>query len=259
MNIRTGIIQFDPILGSPAGNIRRLNALFNRLDECELIVLPELSSSGYNFISAQQAFESSESLDGGEFCHFILEMAATRNAYIVAGVNEREGKNLFNTAILAGPEGMIGKYRKIHLFMNEKDIFQPGDKMPEVYQLNGFRTGIQICFDYLFPEPWRYLSEKGADIVCHPSNLITENAYRTLPAQALMNRVFIVTANRTGTDRDLSFCGKSVVYGTRGEVLYMSPEKPDDVAVVNINPLQARDKKITSRNHVFTDRREDLY
>lgn len=233
--------------------------MLNDLEGCDLIVIPELANSGYNFHSRNQALEASEEVPGGPFSDFILKKAREMETCIVAGVCEREGKSLFNTAIVAGPEGFIGKYRKLHLFMNEKDIFEPGHDRPAVYDLGGFRIGVQICFDYLFPEPWRMLAGGGADIICHPSNLITENAYRTLPAQALMNKVFIVTANRIGAERELQFCGRSVVHDPSGAVIFKASGDHEETGVTTFDTLLSKNKLITPRNHVFNDRREDIY
>jgi predicted amidohydrolase len=185
--------------------------------------------------------------------------AKLKGAVIVAGINEREGEKLYNTAVLVDASGVIGKYRKIHLFVDEKDFFMPGDLGLPVFQIKGYKVGIQICFDYLFADAWRLLAMKGADIICHPSNLITENAYRTLPGQALMNQVYIATANRTGTEYELAFCGKSAVYGPSGEIMMMLGREEEAVGFINLDLSLARNKMITSRNHVFDDLRPEAY
>ena len=105
----------------------------------------------------------------------------------------RDGNELFNTALFFSPEGDIGRYRKIHLFMNEKDIFTRGNLGLPVFKIESYLLGMLICFDYLFPELWRIMGLKGADIIAHPSNLVTYKAYKVVPAQSVINRFFIST------------------------------------------------------------------
>ena len=143
--------------------------------------------------------------------------------------------------------------------MNEKDIFQPGDGKLQVTDIGGCKVGMLICFDYLFPEIWRTEAMKGADIICHPSNLITLNAHRSVPGLSIQNRIFIATANRTGTERGLGFSGQSFVTNPSGEVLAQASADGDEVLPVNLDISLARNKYINPVNHVFNDRRPDIY
>jgi len=260
MNARISIIQFQPVLAEPAENIRRLEPLLDAVQDSRLIVLPELSNSGYNFSGFEEAFRCSEAVgERGVFQDFLLTMAKTKGIYIVSGINEREGDKLYNTAILVGPEGLVGKYRKMHLFMNEKDIFQKGNAGLPVFDIGELKIGMMICFDYLFPEPWRILAQNGADLICHPSNLLTENAHRCIPGISLMNRIYIATANRTGTEGQLTFNGSSLFTDPGGRIIVMaSPDKTEIISSVIDTQLSAN-KMITLRNHVFDDRRPDVY
>jgi len=260
MNNRVSIIQFQPSLANPGENVRKLTPLIQNMPESHLAVLPELSNSGYNFRDRDEALSCAETIgEKGIFQDFILETAASKKMYIITGINEREGDVLYNSAILAGPEGILGRYRKIHLFMNEKDIFQRGDAGLPVFDLGTFRVGIQICFDYLFPEPWRILAQNGADLVCHPSNLLTKNAQICLPGLSLMNRIFIATANRTGTEGDLTFNGSSMFTGPTGQTSIMASNDKTEIISQEINVELSRNKMITRRNHVFDDRRPEIY
>jgi predicted amidohydrolase len=260
MNPVVSIIQFQPELGNPEENIRRIDAFLKLVGNSRLIILPELSNSGYNFSDFSEAFQNSETIgEKGIFQDFLMEKAQEKGVFIVSGINEREGDKLYNSAILVGPDGYIGKFRKMHLFMNEKDIFQPGNAGLPVFDLGGFKIGIMICFDYLFPEPWRIMAEKGADLICHPSNLLTENPHRCLPGIALMNRIYVATANRIGTERGNSFNGRSFFTDPTGIIQNMlSPDQPG-ISTLEINTGLSRNKMITSRNHVFADRRPDAY
>ena len=260
MKAKVSIIQFQPLLAQPEENVRQLIPSLNAVKGSDLVVLPELSNSGYNFRGYEEAYACSEEIGSeGVFQDFLLSTAKTKGIYIVSGINEREGDKLFNTSILVGPEGYMGKYRKIHLFMNEKDIFQKGNAGLPVYDIGDFKIGMMICFDYLFPEPWRILAQKGADLICHPSNLLTENAKRCVPGISLMNRIFVATANRIGTEDKLTFNGTSLFTSPSGNITEMASPDKTEIISSEIDTDLSRNKMVTLRNHVFDDRRPEAY
>jgi predicted amidohydrolase len=107
---------------------------------------------------------------------------------------------------------------------------------------------------------WRILALKGVDIICHPSNLVLPGlAQSAVPIHALTNRIFVVTANRIGAERDLLFTGLSTIADPRGTVLLQASPLEEEVGIVEIDPGLARDKSITARNDVLCDRRPDEY
>lgn len=257
--LKIAIIQFKPVLGNIASNTLQVNEHMSSLTDARLVVLPELASTGYDFSGIDEARSLSEHPEASDYIEMLHSHAVRNDQYIVTGFNERSGDDLYNSSILIGPAGILGIYRKMHLFMNEKDLFSPGDGVLEVFDIGGCKIGMQICFDYLFPEPWRILAQQGADVIIHPSNLLTQNAHKAMPALSLMNRVFIVTANRIGTEGDLTFNGKSMIHSPSGDVLAMASEKSEEVLRLEIDPSLALDKLITKRNHVFNDRRPEHY
>lgn len=257
--IKAGYIQFHPELGNIDKNIERLDSFLDEAKDADLIVLPELVSTGYNFSTREEAFACAEDLKSSRFLEFLYAKAKQHNTFIVAGINEKADDKLFNTTVLLGQNGYIGKYQKIHLFMNEKDIFETGAAGLPVFDLGFAKVAMLICFDYYFPEIWRILGMKGADIVCHSSNLLTENAHKTVPAQAFMNKLFIITSNRIGTERDLTFNGNSFISDPKGNVLIRANEMNEEVKIIEFDPLEARDKYVTPRNHAYNDRHPDLY
>jgi predicted amidohydrolase len=260
MEFKVSVIQFMPRLGHPEANIEMLRPLLGMAKGSALVVLPELSNSGYHFRDRDEARLYAEEIGRkGIYQDFLVEQADLHGFHIVSGIDEKEGEVLYNSAILVGPGGVAGKYRKTHLFMDEKDIFKPGDGELPVFDLGGFKAGILICFDYLFPEPWRMMAQKGADIICHPSNLITENAHRCIPGLALMNRIYIATANRTGTERGLTFNGRSSMTRPDGQYLGMASSDRDEILTFALDTGLSRNKMAAPRNHVFGDRRPELY
>jgi len=253
------LIQFRPEIGKPEANIAKLDELFTQTGSARLIVLPELASTGYNFTGFDEAYACSEELSDSRFIDFLALKAKEKQAHIISGINERVGDKLYNASVLVDGNGVLAKYHKIHLFMNEKHLFQPGEGDLPVLDIGECKVGMLICFDYLFPEVWRAEAMRGADIICHPSNLITLNAHRSVPGLSIQNRVFIATANRTGTERGLWFSGQSFITSPSGEVLAMGTADQDEVITAELDVALARSKFINPINHVFNDRRPDLY
>lgn len=256
---KLGLIQFEPKLDNQEENISSLEEILVNAREADLLVIPELANSGYNFESRKQAFNLSEDIKTGRFTEFLVSQAKKYNMFIVSGINERSGNKLYNTAILVGPKGLIGTYRKIHLFMKEKDIFEKGDLDLKVFDLGFCKTGMLICFDWIFPEVWRILALKGADVICHPSNLVLPYAQKAVPVHGMINRTFNITANRIGTEKNLTFTGQSFVSDPYGEILSMASREMTEIIVVDIDPQNARNKMITERNHAFSDRIPSAY
>jgi predicted amidohydrolase len=258
--MRVGHVQFSPILGDLEANRNRVRRLIEDAPEADLLVLPELANSGYRFGGRDHARECAESAREGPFVRLLQELSAARGTLLVSGLCERDGDRLYNSAVLVTPAGEIHLYRKNHLFLDEKDLFEPGNLGLPVFEAGGTRIGILICFDWQFPEAWRVLALAGAEIVCHPSNLVLPGlAQRAVPIHALLNRFFVVTANRTGTERDLTFTGNSIIVSPRGEILASASPDGEEVGIVEIDPPVARDKSVTSRNDLLADRRPELY
>lgn len=258
--MKIGFAQFCPALGEPQVNLSTIERLVRSQPDADLIVLPELANSGYNFVSKEQAWDTSEDIANSTFVNRLIELCSEQEMHLVCGVNERDGEKLFNSAVLIGPNGVIGKYRKMHLFMNEKDIFQPGDTGLPVFDIGIAKIGLAICFDWFFPEVWRSLALDGADIICHPSNLIIPGlCQRAIPIHALINRVYIITANRIGAERELTFTGLSTISDPKGELLAQAEADEEVVTVTDIDVATARDKRATARNDLFADRRPEEY
>jgi len=255
-----GFMQFAPALGNVQATIDRIDKLGEFCAGVDLLVLPELCNSGYNFESQEQAWATSEEIGNGVFLQYLESLCLRLGCHIVSGLNERHGSHLYNSAILVGPQGYVGRYRKLHLFMNEKDFFEPGDLGLPVFDIGPCRIGMLVCFDWIFPEAWRVLALKGADIICHPSNLVLPGlAQRAVPIHALTNRFYVVTANRIGCEGDLTFTGMSTIADPKGQVLAQAPPVGEKVNRIEIDVSLARTKDITSRNNILADRRPEQY
>lgn len=258
--MKIGFVQFAPVLGDLPGTMARLDQLGTQWAGADLLVLPELCNSGYNFESTEQAWATSEEIGKSVFLQYLESLCQEHGCHIVSGFNERDGERLYNSAVLVGPQGYIGRYRKLHLFMAEKDHFEPGNAGLPVFDVGPYRVGMLVCFDWLFPEVWRVLALKGADILCHPSNLVLPGlAQRAVPIHALTNRVYVVTGNRVGAEGELSFTGLSTIADPRGQVLVQASATEEEVSLVEMDVSLARDKDVTSRNNLWADRRPEAY
>lgn len=266
--MKTAFLQFKPALCSPAENINRIHKLVSDCkDEYDILVMPELANSGYLFSSRDEALSASEEIPGGSFCRALAEISKEKNAFIVAGICERAGDKLFNSAVLVSPAGEFKTYRKTHLFYEEKMWFSPGDSGLNIFEISGkfgkVKLGIMICFDWIFPESARTLALKGAQIIAHPSNLVLSYCQQAMFTRAVENRVFTITANRTGTekngDKELYFTGKSVIVDPKGNYLCTAGVDEETIMTAEIDPSAALDKNVTSLNNIFLDRREEFY
>lgn len=260
--MKVGFIQFEPAFGDKEYNLRQIERLVEAVD-AELIVLPELCTTGYHFTSRQEVEALGEEVPDGRTTETLGRLAQARNAVLVAGLIEKRGEKLYNAAMLIGPGGHMATYRKIHLFYEETLWFTPGDLPFSVYDLGVCRVGMMICFDWLFPEAARTLALRGADLLCHPANLVLPYCQDAMITRCLENRVFAVTANRIGTEiregKKLCFTGRSQIVGPDGTILCRAGDLGAETGVVDIDVQRARVKAINPYNDLFAGRRTAFY
>jgi len=261
--MKAGFYQFSPVFGKKDENLKKVSSVLKNT-ELELLVLPEFFSTGYQFVSVDEVRELSEPIQGGHTTGFISDLSHEKDMYIVAGLPEKDGDALYNSAILTGPEGFIGTYRKTHLFFEEKLYFSPGNTGFQVWNTRIGLLGIMICFDWLFPESMRVLSLLGAEVIAHPSNLVLPYCPQAMPIRCLENRVFAITANRTGSEgrkegQSLNFIGQSQVVSPGGEVLVRASGNEEALLTIDIEPREARNKSLNQFNDIFKDRRPEYY
>ncbi len=260
--LRVGFYQLYPEFGKVETNRERIIKTLSGI-EADLIVLPELVFTGYHFRDRNEALRLSEDPSDSRTIGMLTDVARKKDMFIVSGFAEKKGSKLFNSSVLIGPEGLIHIYRKIQLFFREKEVFDPGDMPPAVHEVKGAQVGMMICFDWIFPEISRILALKGAEIICHPSNLVLNYCQEAMITRCLENNFFAITANRYGADKrphgELEFTGKSQIVAPRGELLYRAKSQQEEIYIAEIDPAEARDKKITELNDLMKDRRPDLY
>lgn len=262
MELQVAAIQSEPVFGAVRENIDTALALVP--SGCDLAVLPELFATGYQFRSRDEAVDLAEVVgaEPGPIVKRLMDHAAATGTTLVAGLAERAGDHLFNSAVLVRPDGTHGIYRKVHLFLDEKSLFDAGDLGFPVFAACGTTIGIMICFDWIFPEAARSLALAGAEILCHPSNLLLPWCQAAMVTRCQENMVHAVTSNRVGsenrTGQELVFSGRSQVITSLGERVASLGASEVGVATATVK-IVPQDKLFTPRNDLFADRRPAAY
>ena len=260
---KVGVLQFEPKLFKVDENLAKMEEMLQGV-EADLIVLPELATSGYVFKSKDEVKNLAENAKTGKTAQLFTRLSNQLDCSFVVGFPEIDNGTLYNSASLFNPNGEIFTYRKTHLFFEEKLFFAPGDSGLNVYPAKGgVKVGIMVCFDWQFPESVRTLALRGAQIIAHPSNLVLPWCQKAMTIRSLENRVFSITSNRIGTeingDKELYFTGMSQILNIKGEMLTSLNKTEEGIQFVRINPSDALNKQVTEHNDAFTDRRPDMY
>ena len=270
--VRVACIQMGPRFGETAANVAHSLTLIEQAADAgaQLLVLPELANTGYVFETRAEALGLAEPVPGGPTTDAWVEIAARRNLHIVAGITEREGTALYNSAVVIGPQGYIGTYRKMHLWGAENLFFEPGNNGFPVFHTAIGRIGVAICYDGWFPETYRLQALQGADIVCVPTNWVPipgqqegREAMATVlsMAAAHSNSMYIACADRIGTERGQPFEGQSVIVSYTGwPVAGPASRAGEETVIAEIDLGAAREKRNWNAfNQVLRDRRTDVY
>ena len=260
---RVGFIQSNPVFGEVEYNLSKVESLLTQYT-ADLMILPELFSTGYHFLNQKEVLKLSEPIPEGPTTQTLIRICDKNQISIIAGIAERNENRSYNSAVVIGPNGYLGKYRKIHLFGTEKNCFDQGDLPLKIFNIGTARVGVMICFDWRFPETARTLALGGADLIAHPSNLVLPHCPQAIITRCLENRIFVVTANRVGTEERipgnaLNFIGQSQVVDPDGNILCRASENGEETKIIDIDIEISRNKSINSGDDLFTDRRPDLY
>ena len=271
--MRVGLLQFAPRHGDVRANLDHVAHALSRV-RADLVVLPELCTTGYLFPSRSEVAKLAEPVPASHTCETMATLSRETGSTIVWGMPVLAGSRIFNSAVMVTPLGEFHVYHKAHLFVDEKDLFDPGDSPFPVFDVflpspsgrgkgEGIKIGMLVCFDHFFPEAARSLALHGAQIICHPSDLVMVHAQTNSITRAVENRVFWILANRTGSEtlagRKLVFNGRSQIVAPDGRLIGCAGPTSNELLIVEIDPAEALDKKVTPRNDLFLDRRTDLY
>lgn len=273
MSFRVAAIQTRAALYRPDENRARSVALIEAAaaDGAGLVILPELMISGYG-VDRDGLSASCETLRGPTLDAW-QEAASRLGVHIVGGFCERDGDRLYNSAMLVGPGGLVGHYRKLHLFDAEKTVFAAGDVGLPVYALPFGAVGLCVCYDLRFVEVVRSLALRGAEIIAVPTawvggfdaNPFDAMGYigqaRGAIVQANLSQVFICCASQSGTAEGIRFLGASLIVDPYGTVL-AGPLGPDEAGTASADIDVADSRKAQVRSPLVRpreDRRTDVY
>lgn len=268
MKVNVAAVQMAPVFMDPAANQRTILEWLGRAAAAgaRLVVLPECALAGYMFRNPQEAAGYAEPVPG-PFSRTLVEACAALNVYAVVGMLEKEEGAVYNTALLAGPEGVLGRYRKTHLPVLGVDRFaRPGDAL-EVFETPIGSIGLLVCYDMRFPEPPRVLALKGAELIVHPTNWPRASADFpdfVTKAAARASGVFLVSCNRVGQERGADFLGRSQIIPPSGRPLAEADDHSEMMIQAELDLALAHQKKVV---HIpgefeldsFGDRRPELY
>lgn len=270
--IRIACVQMEPVVGEKDRNIRRsVDFIETAADNgARLIVLPELANSGYVFETREEAFDLAEPIPGGPTCDAWIAVAAKRQIWLVAGIAERADGALYNSAVVIGPEGYIGTFRKVHLWNEEALFFERGNLGFPVFTTPFGRIGTFICYDGWFPESYRMCALQGADVICVPTNWVPipgQDPNREAMANILVmgsahsNSVFVAAADRVGTERGQPFLGQSLIASYSGwPIGGPASATEEEIIYADVNLSDARRKRNWNEyNQILRDRRSDVY
>jgi predicted amidohydrolase len=259
---RVAFVQGRPEFGAAEDNLERALALAATVT-ADLVVLPELWSTGYVFSSRAEVARLAEDARRGPTARALAWAARRERRQYIAGFAEMARGRCHNSAMLVGPSGVRAVYRKLHLFEREQEWFAPGDIPLAVDRVGPARVGMMVCYDWRFPEVPRVLTLLGADVLAHPSNLVFPDAQDAMRVRSIENRVATVTANRTGTETrrggTVPFTGRSQVVDPRGQVLVRATRTAETARAVDLDLAVARDKRLTRRTFLLAPRRPEMY
>jgi predicted amidohydrolase len=268
--VRVACQQIAPVVGDLAGNRRLTREAVREAVSAgaRLVVLPELCTSGYVFDSPEEARACAEPAHGASLTAW-SEEAARGDAVVVGGFCElREDGLLYNSAAVVDGQGLLGVYRKIHLWDQEQLVFEPGRECAPVIETRVGRLGVAVCYDLNFPEVARGLALAGADIVTVPTNwprFPRPDGERPIEIALTMvtahvSHVFVAACDRCGEERGVEWTGGSVICDEWGWPLAGPvPDHGHGLLLAECDLTRARDKAWNERNDVLGDRRPELY
>ncbi len=257
-------IQFEPRLFAKAQNLEALLRLTEAaaLGGAKLIVTPEMATTAYCWASREEIAAEVEPIPGPTTARF-TEIAARHVCWIVIGMAEVDPDTgiFYNSAVLIGPDGPIGRYRKTHAYISEPKWAKDGDLGLPVFETPIGRIAMTICMDASYPETARVPALAGADVICFPTNWLSEKSPSpSWMARAAENGVAFIAANRYGLERGVQFSGGSAVIAPDGTI-QSAVDTGDGIALGWIDLARTRDKRLQPdrTEDLFADRRPDAY
>lgn len=256
--MKYSIYQMDIIAGKPDANrmkVRHWLEAEMKENKPDIVVLPEMWTTAYTL----KALDKVADRDGAKTKSFLKELALTFNVNIIGGsVANQKGGKFYNSSFVYSRSGeLVYEYDKIHLvpMLNEHDFLAGGEKVPEVFELEGIKMGLIICYDLRFPEIIRSLALDGAQVL----HIVAEwPAARTRhwkvlqTARAIENQMYVVSANRVGEYDGVEFAGASMAIDPWGDVLLEAGEEYEETLSISLDLEKV--KTVREEVPIFTSR-----
>jgi predicted amidohydrolase len=262
-------VQMDCELGQTARNLEKIT---NHVEsaaraDARLVIFPECALTGYCFESSNEAWPHAQPIPGPAI-ETLTMTCRNRGVFAITGLLERAGDRLYNACALVGPQGLVGAYRKVHLpFLGVDRFTAPGDRAFQVWEIDGLRVGLNICYDGSFPESARTMTLQGADLIALPTNWPpgSECASQHMVAtRAMENTIYYAAVNRVGEERGFQFIGGSRICDPAGNTLAAAEGINEAMLLAEINVSRARQKKqirVAGKHEInrIADRRPEFY
>lgn len=263
---RVAAVQFEPQHSEKAANLDRLEALVREAaaNDAKIIVTPEMATIGSFWHGRDEIEPHVEPIPGPTSDRFAA-LARELSVYITLGMGEVDPKTgiFYNAAILVGPDGLVGKHRKVHGYLSDPMWAADGDLGFQVWDTPLGKLGILICMDANYPESSRLLALDGADVLLIPVNWVVE----VCPAPLWINRAFdnqrhAICANRWGAERGFSFSGGAGIIDPDGSLQTCVGHSEQDTIVygdVDLNTPKRDTPPYDETINLLADRRPNLY
>ncbi|MFD1416504.1 carbon-nitrogen family hydrolase [Oceanobacillus jeddahense] len=261
--MKHAIYQMDIIPGDPENNRKRVKEWLEKQvkeEKPDIVVLPEMWTTAYTLDQLDHIAD----LDGEPTRSFLKELAKTHQVHIIGGsFANKAGDGIYNTALVVNNKGEeIYTYDKIHLvpMLNEPKYLTGGEKHAHVFELDGIKMGLLICYDLRFPELARELALAGAEVIYIVAEWPSarKDHWKALQlARAIENQCYVVSSNRIGSYDGVKFCGASLVVDPWGTIIKEGSEEQEETLIeaVDISNVERIRKEVP----VFKSRVPEMY
>jgi len=257
--MKIGLAQINCVPGDLEANSLKMSSFIKRAARagCRVVLFPEMSDTGY----VPEVIRETAQRWPGAPVDALRQSACDHSVYLIAGLSERDGSSIFNSIAVISPEGeIIAKYRKIHLFsaapIHEDRCFTAGSKIA-IVQIDGFQFGLSICYDLRFPDLYRAMALKGADVLLNctawPAARSSHWDYLSR-ARAIENQCYFIGVDRAGADKDFKFNGGSRIVEPYGDICVQAEAGSEMLVTGEIDQ-----KKISSFREAIPAFREAAY
>ncbi|WP_373894204.1 carbon-nitrogen family hydrolase [Virgibacillus natechei] len=261
--MKYAIYQMDIIAGNPEANRRKVEKWVKKTVEEEqpdIIVLPEMWTSAYTLAQ----LETVADVDGEPTTSFLKDIASTHDVNIIGGsIANKKADGIYNSAIVIDRRGnVIHHYDKIHLvpMLDEPRYLTGGKEKVQVFELDGVKMGLIICYDLRFPELARSLALQDAQILYVVAEWPTarKEHWKALQiARAIENQMYVVSSNRIGSYDGTEFAGNSMIVDPWGSTLKTGSETEEETVSETLS--LERVPEIRKDVPIFSSRVPELY